>query len=139
MRYSPLLTVGHHVEPSHPLSLPLSQPGPTGVVQKSGKISAQTTNTELAFLTRTVQFPLLEVEVEDDNETVGTRWRNTTNTTPGSYYQEDPPNYPHQLIMQLLQNFTAVPGLFDTLGNRDVVSLVSVHHNNLDLDLEILK
>ena len=48
--------------------------------------------------------------------------------------------------MQLLQNFTPLPGLFDNGGNkpgdfenRDVVSLVSVHHNNLDLDLEILK
>jgi len=76
------------------------------------------------------------VEVEDDNETVGTYWRNTT-TPPSSYYEEDPPNYPHQLILQLLQNFTPLPGLFDSVGNQpDVVSVV--HHNNLDLDVEIL-
>ena len=85
-------------------------------------------------------------KVEDDNETVGRRLRNTTDSAPSSYYQEDPPNYPHQLIVQLLQNFTPLPGLFDNVGkkpgdleNRDVISLVSVHHNNLDLDREILK
>ena len=89
----------------------------------------------IAFITRTAQFP--PTEVEDDNETLGTNWRNTTTTAPGSYYEEDPPNYPHQLIIQLLQNFTPLPGLFDSVGNQaDVVS--EVHHNNLDLDLEIL-
>ena len=79
--------------------------------------------------------------MEDGNETAGLGWTNTTTTTttttPSSYYEEDPPNYPHQLIIKLLQNFPAVPGLFDTVENRDVVS--AVHHNNLDLDLEILK
>merc|ERR1711874_746308 len=81
------------------------------------------------------------VEVEDDNESAGTRWRNTTTTatteTPGIYYEEHPQHYPHQLIMKLLQNFTAVPGLFDTGENRDLLRVV--HHNNLDVDLEILK
>merc|ERR1712152_26446 len=78
------------------------------------------------------------VEVEDDNESAGTRWTNTTTTeTPGIYHEEHPQNYPHQLIMKLLQNFTAVPGLFDTGENRDLLRVV--HHNNLDVDLEILK
>merc|ERR1712038_1381603 len=69
--------------------------------------------------------------VEDDYETVGRRLRNTTDTATSSYYREDPPNYPHQLIVQLLQNFTPLPGLFDNVGNKpgdlensDVVSLV---------------
>merc|ERR1711874_428760 len=76
--------------------------------------------------------------VEDDNESAGTRWTNTTTTeTLGSYYEEHPQHYPHQLIMKLLQNFTAVPGLFDTGENRDLLRVV--HHNNLDVDLEILK
>ena len=83
----------------------------------------------IAFIT---QFAL--AEVEDDNETVGTNWRNTTTPPPSSYYEEDPPNYPHQLIIQLLQNFTPLPGLFDSVGNQPDV----VHHNNLDSDLEIL-
>merc|ERR1711953_1561511 len=80
--------------------------------------------------------------VEDENETVGRSWTNTT--TPSSHYDEDPPNYPHHLILQLLQNFTPVPGLFDRVENQpedfenmDLVSVV--HHNNLDLDLEFLK
>ena len=80
------------------------------------------------------------MEVEDDNESAGTRWRNTTTTatteTPGIYYEEHPQDYPHQLIMKLLQNFTAVPGLFDTGENRDLLRVV--HHNNLDVDLEII-
>ena len=91
--------------------------------------------------------------MEDDNETVGRSWTNTTTlstntttntTTPSSHYDEDPPNYPHHLILQLLQNFTPVPGLFDRVENQpenfenmDLVSVV--HHNNLDLDLEFLK
>ena len=91
--------------------------------------------------------------MEDDNETVGrsltesttqSTSTTTTTTTPTSYYDEDPPNYPHHLIIQLLQNFTPVPGLFDRVENTpedfesmDVVSLV--HHNNLDLDMELLK
>ena len=86
----------------------------------------------IAFITRTAQFPL--TEVEDDNETLGTNWRNTTTTAPSSYYEEDPPNYPHQLIIQLLQNFTPLPGLFDSVGNQAVV-VSEVHLNYLDLDL----
>ena len=84
----------------------------------------------------------LELELEDNNETVGTNTTQSTNTTtgtPSSYYEEDPPHYPHQLIVQLLQNFTPLPGLFDSveIQPEDVVSVV--HHNNLDLDWEILK
>merc|ERR1712038_120440 len=132
---SRLWTGGDHVEPPHHFSLPLPQPSLPPVRKECG----ETTQPAFNFLTRTLQIP--SVEVEDDNESAGTRWRNTTTTatteTPGIYYEEHPQHYPHQLIMKLLQNFTAVPGLFDTGENRDLLRVV--HHNNLDVDLEILK
>ena len=81
----------------------------------------------------------------DDSElgtwcTNTTRCTNTNETRTVGYFDEDPPNYPHQLIRKLLQKFTVVPGLFETEGTQKDLEINDVvHNNNFDFELEMFK
>merc|ERR1712244_19462 len=89
--------------------------------------------------------PLFSPDQNDDSElgtwcTNTTLCTNTNETRTVGYFDEDPPNYPHQLIRKLLQKFTVVPGLFETEGTQKDLEINDVvHNNNFDFELEMFK
>ena len=86
----------------------------------------------------------------DSAPTPSTWTTKCTNTTQSSNtnsssslagdWDEDPPNYPHQIILKLLKNYTFVPGLFETEGPRQDLRVKDVvHNNNFDFENEMFK
>ena len=69
-----------------------------------------------------------------------TQSSNTNSSSPAVDWDEDPPNYPHQIILKLLKNYTFVPGLFETEGPRKDLRVKDVvHNNNFDFENEMFK